>query len=100
MKRRMTHEQQRRAPPRHDAKARERNPNELHTASSDGVAVMSDKEENQIQTAVRLPESWLERIDKIAESMSKPGVPATRAGALRSALHRGRVELEKENKRR
>jgi predicted DNA-binding protein len=62
---------------------------------------MGDKqEENQIQTAVRLPESWIERIDKLAESMSEPGRPATRAGALRSALYRGIVEIEKENKKR
>lgn len=62
---------------------------------------MGDKqEENQIQTAVRLPESWLQRLDKLAEGMSRPGVPATRTGALRSALYRGLVELEKENKKR
>jgi predicted DNA-binding protein len=62
---------------------------------------MVDKqEESQIQTAVRLPASWVERIDKLAESMSQPGRPATRAGALRSALYRGLVELEKESKKR
>ena len=61
---------------------------------------MVDKEENQVQTAVRLPESWLERIDRLAESMSKPGVPTTRAGAMRTALHLGLVELEKEAKKR
>jgi predicted DNA-binding protein len=62
---------------------------------------MTDKpEENHVQTAVRLPESWIERIDKLAESMSQPGRPATRAGALRSALYRGIVEFEKESKKR
>ena len=60
---------------------------------------MSDNEE-QIQTAVRVPKSWLKRLDALAESMSQPGRPATRAGALRSSLYRGLTELEKENKKR
>ena len=62
--------------------------------------VDKQQQEHQVQTAVRVPESWLERLDRLAEGMSRPGVPATRAGALRSALHRGLVELEKEGKKR
>ena len=49
---------------------------------------MVDKqEENQVQTAIRLPESWLERIDKLADGMSQPGRPATRAGAPTHCEH-------------
>lgn len=64
---------------------------------------MVDKQEKQeihIQTAIRVPESWLERIDKIAQSMLNPGVPITRTAALRSLLYRGLVETEKESKKR
>lgn len=61
---------------------------------------MTDKQEHQVQTAVRVPESWLERLDKLIDPLSTPGMPATRAGVLRSALHRGLMELEKENKKR
>ncbi|HEY5049343.1 MAG TPA: hypothetical protein VII50_00465 [Acidothermaceae bacterium] len=62
---------------------------------------MVDKQghEHQVQTAIRIPESWVDRLDKLAKIMSAPGVPATRAGALRSALYRGIVEMEKEKKR-
>lgn len=49
---------------------------------------MVDKqEENQVQTAVRMPESWLDRIDKLAENLSEPGRPATRAGAPTHCEH-------------
>jgi len=61
---------------------------------------MADKEEAQVQTAIRIPESWIERIDKIAEQMSKPGMQISRADVHRIGLHRGIVELEKETKKR
>jgi predicted DNA-binding protein len=62
---------------------------------------MSDKqEENQIQTAIRVPESVLKRFDKLAEQMSVPGTQITRADVHRQAVYRGLAELEKENKKR
>ena len=60
---------------------------------------MSEKE-NTIQTAVRVPESWLERLDKIAEKLSQPGAALTRAEALRVALYRGIEQIENEGKKR
>jgi predicted DNA-binding protein len=61
---------------------------------------MTDKQDQQIQTAIRVPESWLDRLDKIAERMSRPGMRVTRAEALRMAAHRGIEALEAEGKKR
>ena len=60
---------------------------------------MSEKE-NTIQTAVRVPESWLERLDKIAEKLSQPGAALKRTDALRVALYRGIEQIESEGKKR
>lgn len=54
--------------------------------------------DNQVQTAIRIPESWLDRLDKIAEKMSQPGVRVTRSEALRAMVHRGMNEFEAEGK--
>ena len=61
---------------------------------------MAGKQEEHEQTAVRLPKSWLERLDKIADRMSRPGVRVTRTAALRDALHHGIEVLEAEGKKR
>lgn len=61
---------------------------------------MNGKQETQIQTAIRLPESVLKRVDKLAEHMSQPGARTARAAALRHALLRGLSELEAERKKR
>lgn len=62
---------------------------------------MSDKQqqEQQVQTAIRLPEALLERVDRIAETMSQPGMRVTRAEVLRLATYRGVEQLEAERKR-
>ncbi len=57
---------------------------------------MADKEENQTQTAIRIPDSLLERMDKLAEQMSKPGLQISRADVHRLGLFRGIGEMEKE----
>ena len=60
---------------------------------------MNDKQqEQQIQTAIRLPESVLDRADKVAERMSRPGLRVTRADVLRLATHQGLDQLEAEGK--
>ena len=61
---------------------------------------MNDKQEQQIQTAIRLPESVLDRADKVAERMSRPGMRVTRADVLRLATHQGLDQLEAEGKKR
>jgi predicted transcriptional regulator len=52
------------------------------------------------QTAIRLDDELLERIDKVAERMSPPGVHVTRAEALRRSVLLGIVLLEIETKKR
>jgi predicted DNA-binding protein len=61
---------------------------------------MADKQEQQVQTALRLGESVLERADKLAERISQPGLRLTRADLLRMAVHRGLDQIEAENKKR
>ena len=54
----------------------------------------------QTQTAIRLPDELLERIEKIAEHMSKAGVPITRADVHRLAVEQGIERLEAKAKKR
>lgn len=61
---------------------------------------MTDKQEQQIQTAIRVPESWLGRLDELARQASRPGVRITRALVLRDALYQGIVAMEAERKKR
>ncbi len=62
---------------------------------------MSGKQEHQTQTAIRVPDSLLERIDKIAERMSKAsGIHTTRADVHRLALENGVAGLEAKAKKR
>lgn len=52
------------------------------------------KEETHVQTAFRLPESMIKRMDKLAERMSEPGRKVTRADVLRLSAFRGLEQLE------
>ena len=61
---------------------------------------MTDKEEEHVQTAIRVPKSWLDRLDKTAERMCQPGIRVNRSEVLRLALHRGIESLEAEAKGR
>lgn len=61
---------------------------------------MNDKQEQQVQIAIRLPESELERADKLAGRMSRPGLRLTRADVLRLAFYQGMDQLESEGKKR
>ena len=62
---------------------------------------MAEKqEEPQIQTAIRVPESWLVRLSKLAEKMSQPGMRVTRTEVLRLSVFRGLEVLENEAKKR
>jgi len=61
---------------------------------------MSEKQDHQVQTAIRLSEALLARIDKIAERMSQPGMQVTRAEVLRLAAFRGVAAIEAEGKKR
>lgn len=55
---------------------------------------MNAKQEEQIQWAVRLPKSFLERADKLAEGMSEAAMKFTRTDVLRMAMYRGMTDLE------
>ncbi len=59
-----------------------------------------EPDSESVQTAIRTPKSWLDRLDKIAERLSQPGMRVTRTEALRLATYRGIVELEAEGKKR
>jgi len=60
---------------------------------------VADKQESHTQTAIRIPDSWLKRIDKLAGQSSRPGVHITRTAALRDALYRGIEAMEAERKK-
>ena len=60
----------------------------------------TERESNDVQVAIRLSSSWLERRDKLAERMSQPGIKLTRTDLHRAALHRGIEVLESEGKKR
>ncbi|KKL70791.1 hypothetical protein LCGC14_2101330 [marine sediment metagenome] len=49
----------------------------------------NDKQEQLIQTAIRLYESDLKLADKIAKHMSRPRFPVARAEVLRAAVAEG-----------
>ena len=55
---------------------------------------MNSKQEQRIQTAIRLPQSSLKLADKIAERMSRGAFPVTRAEVLRAAVVEGLKKLE------
>ena len=42
----------------------------------------------------------LDRADKLAEALSRPGMPVTRAMVLRLAIHHGLDQLEAESERK
>lgn len=61
---------------------------------------MKKKTKSSTQTAIRLDDELLERIDKIAKGMSPPGVHVTRSEVLRRAAILGVGQLESEAKKR
>jgi hypothetical protein len=66
----------------------------------DTVTDRQEKQESQVQTGMRVPESWLDRLDRLAKKRSEPGITITRTEMLRLATYRGIVELEAEDKKR
>lgn len=60
---------------------------------------MAEKQEEQIQTAVRLPKSLLKRLDKLAKSESTNLRTVTRSHMHRFALEEGLDKIEKAKKR-
>lgn len=47
-----------------------------------------------VQTAVRLPEEWMPRLQEIAARLSRPGIPIRTADAIRAAIAEGLTVLE------
>jgi len=56
-------------------------------------------DQESIQAAIRIPDSLLERIDKLAERISKDSFPLTRADVHRRALEMGMAQLEQGEKK-
>jgi hypothetical protein len=61
-----------------------------------GRAVPRSKTENTTQLAVRIPETWLSRLDGLIPWLAKPGVAATRTDAIRAVMARGLDAYEEE----
>ena len=57
---------------------------------------MAEKERT-VQTAVRLPESWIPRLDAIAGKLGAAGLDVSQAAAIRVCLGRGIAALEAEH---
>ncbi len=60
-------------------------------------ARVPENELGPLQTAVRLPQTTVDRIDGVAKKMSQPGLTVSRSEALRVALLRGLDVLEGEH---
>ena len=56
---------------------------------------MTTDREPDMQTALRIPIALVDRIDKLAEEMSKPGLRVTRTEVMRLALFEGVGRMEK-----
>ena len=57
---------------------------------------MNEKKEQHIQTAIRLPKALLERVDKLAVQLTRPGLSVMRSDVLRMAAFKGIELLEAE----
>jgi len=60
---------------------------------------MSKKKDTELQTAVRITGSAVERMDALAAQRSEPGARVTRADVHRLALYRGLDLLEAESRK-
>lgn len=58
------------------------------------TSVMPKDDGPTVQTAVRLPEDWMPRLQEIAARLSRPGIPIRTADAIRAAIAEGLVVLE------
>lgn len=54
----------------------------------------------QTQTSIRLDDDAIARLDALAESLSRPGLPLTRADAMRIAIMTGLDTIDAEAKRK
>src|SRR5262249_17431490 len=52
------------------------------------------EKERTVQTAVRMPESWIPRLDAIAAKLGDTGLDVSQAAVIRVALARGIAALE------
>jgi hypothetical protein len=54
--------------------------------------------ENATQVAIRIPDAWLKRCDKLIPWLSRPGMGTTRTDAIRAAFAVGLDRLEEEQR--
>jgi len=50
-----------------------------------------------VQTAVRMPQSWIARLEVVAAALEKTGLDVSQAAVIRVALARGIAVLEAEH---
>lgn len=55
------------------------------------------EKERTVQTAVRMPESWISRLDAIGARLGETGLDVSQAAVIRVALARGIAALEAEH---
>lgn len=58
----------------------------------------ADESSSTVQITIRVPRDWPARAEKIADKLSRPGIPCTRMDALRAALEIGFKNLERKKK--
>lgn len=67
------------------------------------ISVKAQKHEpdlTDVQTVIRVPKSWLVRLDKIADRMCTPAIRFNRSKVIRMATYSGIEVLEAEGKKR
>jgi hypothetical protein len=52
---------------------------------------------NTLQVSVHVPEAWGDEVEKLVETMSKPGLEVTKADVMRRALRIGLDALAEEH---
>lgn len=56
--------------------------------------------ENTYPLSVKVPRSWVDLADEVAEKMSRPGVNVTRTDAIRAALWAGLQQLSQDESKK
>lgn len=75
------------------SKRRGKAKNGASDAITASLARLPQDGEDTVQKAIRFPAAWLVDLDKIAKTLSRPGMPVKRSGAIRGAMYAGIQQL-------
>jgi hypothetical protein len=70
----------------------------MKSAAAIRLIEMPKEPVDSIQVSVRIPTAWVEELDALATTMSRPGIELARADLLRATIARGIKELRAELK--